>query len=657
MTGSTRARDALDGLDDIDWASHEHAYGSAADVPGLLRALYRPADADDAAATLSMNVHHQGGWVSSAAVAALPFLVRAAVDPAVASPVRIELVDLVASIAAEGNRVAPRWIAPGWAEAWDRAVPDLLPLLHDPEPGVRRATVGALGEAHGRADATLAALWTLHARETVPEVLGAIVAEAGALAVHADREREPTLARLRGLTAPDAGPGERLRAVAALWAADDPGAAEGDLARVVGEVLAGGDLGGYRVARAVALLGGDPAEREGHVARLLGHPAAPTRREALEAAAGELSRRRSAVPALLPAVADLLDDPEPDNRLFAARVLGMCGTAALPWADRLAAMTDDEGEPHLPAQDHALWALSRTGDPRCAAPLARRLGGERLGFSYLSVHSCGWWTHELSLSETLGPLAAHAEVLLPPLRAALGGAGTLEERRALCQVLEAWGPAAAPAIPELLATLETDGAVWALDAFAAIGPEAAAAVDPARLRALLDAPPGDQPFAPRSLALAYGRLTGDLEPALALQLPQLREPYGLKPSLFGELGADGAPYVGGLRELLHQYDTGWQPLRAGEALWRITGRADEVVPALVAAIEPYARGGVTRAVTETVRLLGAIGPASAPAVPVLRAFLDADERPVEHGGWRSVPEDDELCAAARAALHAVSGGC
>ncbi|WP_449471644.1 hypothetical protein [Streptomyces tanashiensis] len=41
---------------------------------------------------------------------------------------------------------------------------------------------------------------------------------------------------------------------------------------------------------------------------------------------------------------------------------------------------------------------------------------------------------------------------------------------------------------------------------------------------------------------------------------------------------------------------------------------------------------------------------------MLRSFLDADERPVEHGGWRSVPDDDALCAAALRALTGMSGG-
>ncbi|MEU1225984.1 HEAT repeat domain-containing protein [Streptomyces sp. NPDC005828] len=640
--------------DGIDWAALRHAYGSAADVPGRLRALYRPEEAEEAAEELHMSLYHQGGCVDSASVAALPFLVRAAADPAVT--VRIDLLDLVTCIAREGNRVEPRWIAPGWAEAWEAAVTVLLPLLHDPSPEVRREVVTACGEAWGRADDALVALWARWPLEPA-EVRHRIVRAVGRLAANSDRERESTVDRLWELTGPGAEVTARIGAVEALRAAR-PDRSDARYARVVTEVLTEDPEGGHFVLRAFRFLD-DRAARTGLITRLLGHPDTKTRRNALEAAAGELSRWRSAVPALLPAVAELLGDPEPENRLFAARVLGMCGTAARPWADRLAAMATDEGEPYLPAQDHALWALARSGDPRCAAPLARRLGGERLGFAYFSVHSEGWWTHELSLSETLGPLSARAEVLLPPLRTRLRAVRSVDEARALCQTLTAWGPAAAPAVPELCALLESPAAVWAAEALAAIGPEAAAAVDRERLRALIDAPPRDQPFAPRAPALAYARLTGDHGPALALYLPRLGEPYGNdNPAiLLGELGPAGAPYADRLRELLATDTVGWLPLRVGEALWRITGRADEVVPALVAAIEPYARGGVTRAVTETVRLLGAIGPAAAPAVPVLRAFLDADERPVEHGGWRSVPEDDELCAAARAALHAVSGGC
>ncbi|MFH8709778.1 hypothetical protein [Streptomyces zaomyceticus] len=642
-----------DGIDAIAWDTLRHAYGPATDVPAQLRALYRPEDSRTAADQLLTNIHHQGGTVVSSAVAALPFVVRAAADPEVTA--RADLLELIACLAHEGNRAKERWIAPGWAEAWDLAVPALLPVLHDASPRVRAAVVEALSEAWGRADEMLAALWTRWSLESVPEVRDRIVEAAGELAGHADLERAGTVRRLWELTEPGASAALRLRAVEALRTAD-PDGDDPRYARVVGEVLDGGDLGGRPLTRTIGLLGEDRAARVALTGRLLGNADASVRREALEAVAGELGRWRSAVPALLPTVAAHLDDPEPDNRLFAVRVLGMCGAAARPWADRLAGMVDDGGEPYPPARDHALWALTRIGDARCVAPLARRLAGERPGFSYFGIHSSGWWTHDLGLRETLAPLAAHAGVLLPPLRARLAAARSADETRALCQVLTDWGPAAAPALPELCALLKTAGAVWAADALAAIGPEAAAVVDRARLRALIDTPPkGQEAFAPRSLALAYGRLTGDREPALALFLPHKDTLLGRDSAVtvLGELGAASTPYAGWVRELLHRYPTGRLPLRAGEALWRITGRADEVVPVLVGAIEPFARGGARPSVTETVRLLAGIGPAAHPAVPVLRAFLDADERPVEHGSWRSVPDDDALCDAARAALLSI----
>ncbi|MFI8503776.1 hypothetical protein ACIGFK_35505 [Streptomyces sp. NPDC085524] len=94
--------------------------------------------------------------------------------------------------------------------------------------------------------------------------------------------------------------------------------------------------------------------------------------------------------------------------------------------------------------------------------------------------------------------------------------------------------------------------MWALDDLAAIGPAAAEAVPRQRLCALLDAPPEGQSFAPRALALAYGRLTGDRDPVLALLPAQPGEPFGRHDDavLLRELGPEGTPYVEQLRELL-----------------------------------------------------------------------------------------------------------
>lgn len=65
----------------------KHTYGSAEDVPGLLRRCGGPDpdDADDASSELLNLLFHQGGWVCSAAPAALPFVLRLAATPQVPS--------------------------------------------------------------------------------------------------------------------------------------------------------------------------------------------------------------------------------------------------------------------------------------------------------------------------------------------------------------------------------------------------------------------------------------------------------------------------------------------------------------------------------------------------------------------------------------------
>lgn len=69
-------------LDAVDWAALEHHHGSAEDVPGLFRRCAGP-DPDDAAAAshrLRSTLYHQGGWICSAASAALPFPVEVGRD-------------------------------------------------------------------------------------------------------------------------------------------------------------------------------------------------------------------------------------------------------------------------------------------------------------------------------------------------------------------------------------------------------------------------------------------------------------------------------------------------------------------------------------------------------------------------------------------------
>jgi hypothetical protein len=72
----------LEGLDGIDWAALGHAYGSAEDVPELLRQLRSsdPKVRNDALHELVSTIVHQGTRYSATAPA-VPFLVELATAP------------------------------------------------------------------------------------------------------------------------------------------------------------------------------------------------------------------------------------------------------------------------------------------------------------------------------------------------------------------------------------------------------------------------------------------------------------------------------------------------------------------------------------------------------------------------------------------------
>ncbi len=66
------------GLDDVNWHSLHHAYGSAEDVPGLLRELADATDKnslDEISEKFFNNIQHQGG-IYSATAATVPFLIQ-----------------------------------------------------------------------------------------------------------------------------------------------------------------------------------------------------------------------------------------------------------------------------------------------------------------------------------------------------------------------------------------------------------------------------------------------------------------------------------------------------------------------------------------------------------------------------------------------------
>jgi hypothetical protein len=88
---------ALTGLEEVPWEQLQHAYGPAADVPELLRALAGAREQQEHALyELHGNIWHQG-TVYEATVHAVPFLARLAV--AEPPPLRDELLALLGDIA------------------------------------------------------------------------------------------------------------------------------------------------------------------------------------------------------------------------------------------------------------------------------------------------------------------------------------------------------------------------------------------------------------------------------------------------------------------------------------------------------------------------------------------------------------------------------
>ncbi|MFH8386740.1 HEAT repeat domain-containing protein [Kitasatospora sp. NPDC018058] len=133
-------------LDTVDWPSLRHAYGNADDVPGWIRDLYSgdPEQAHKAMYEFFGKALHQGS-VSSAAVAAVPFLAHAAVHGV------HERASVLAALAGTGGPEAePEFEdeVQGCMRVAEE-VAGLLHLLRDDDPQIRRNMVRVARRATG----------------------------------------------------------------------------------------------------------------------------------------------------------------------------------------------------------------------------------------------------------------------------------------------------------------------------------------------------------------------------------------------------------------------------------------------------------------------------------------------------------------------------
>ena len=128
----------LTGLDDVDWSGLDHAYGSADDTPGILRALAANDEGwSDAEYEYFSAIVHQG-TVYSATERTIPFLVQIALSPSILPERRLELLRDLLYIASQNLWALsePDGDGPGalTTRAVVAAVPDLLALWRTSPP-------------------------------------------------------------------------------------------------------------------------------------------------------------------------------------------------------------------------------------------------------------------------------------------------------------------------------------------------------------------------------------------------------------------------------------------------------------------------------------------------------------------------------------------
>lgn len=381
-------------------------------------------------------------------------------------------------------------------------------------------------------------------------------------------------------------PQVRLAAARAVLLLAAPGGARGTGRRIAGafaEIGTGAlpqtpwwPYGYTPMERYQEQLAAHPREARALVDGLVRHPDPSVRAEAVRAAGKQLHHWRSPSPHLWDTVAAGLED-EVEVSDAALKVLARSGGAAAAFADRIVRAVARTGSSDWTRSHAAVRALVRVEDPRA------------------SRHYLEHFDH--SLLEVL-PLPAHwAADLLPAFRERLAEGPEARRADKLLPLLAEWGPAAAPAAPELAGLLDTGHARPAAEALGRIGPAASAAAD-------------------ALAALARGDTS---------------------PWRFGP-GTERSPKP-------------WQGAQtAAWAHWRITGDPAPAVAALLPELRPLDGHALSPLVLRAVRALGAVGPPAAAALPVLRTVLASERRSCADILW-----DEELCRAAREALEGIEG--
>ncbi|MGW5271334.1 HEAT repeat domain-containing protein [Streptomyces sp. NPDC004044] len=614
------------GIDEVDWASMEHAYGPADDVPGLLRGLASadPAEREGALDGMYGAVHHQGD-VYACTLACIPFLFELVADPGIQD--RGSIVELLTSIGGidldeddeeeldeEEIEGAANYAMAATAVTAGAGV--FCELIADEDPGVRLAAPLALATLHGHPVRVLALL-----RERLPveqdvEVRLALVEAAGRVALRHRPLAGQAADWLSRLAAESYAPGLRLAALAQL-ARCAPEALPGDVVRVVAGLLrrlratpagaADGEDGANGADEADPVVVSGPGDDPGPASDAAEERGAPvTLVGQLRALSAAESAGRAA-----PWTADLLRTLHVglDDRV----------------ADRTALLTDQLRSPDLRQRIDAV---------RMSAGLIRawrgsyeelvRLVGEQLAFPEPKLAEAA--SHVLE--ELFGLAAPAADALAARVAAdpgawvkewASGPPGLGSAVKALARLGDA------RALPALAAALERPEVPH--DVGFAIGNLGAAAAPLAGvLRCRLGEIALDEGAYDRANPLLCGLTAlraGEAAPDVLRVLrgaPEYRGEW-LRTSALRALGSFGPAAhcaVPELRALIRRPGTATE---AAQALWAVDGDAEAVLPVLVEGLRAEHAHERRSAVTA----LGGLGARAEAAAPRLRALLSHDE--------------------------------
>ncbi|MGW6928757.1 HEAT repeat domain-containing protein [Lentzea sp. NPDC054927] len=640
------SQDLAPAVDTVPWDQLQHHYGTAEDVPELL--LAAPTDLD-AFGELQNKIYHQGGTVLSAAPPVLRFLVHWAEDQPFGP--RGPAIDLIGKLARTAREAQPEFVTPEWPAAWSTALPRLLSLLADPDPLVRRQIAFPLAQAHEHAQLVTAALLARWQEEPDDATRLGFVLAVAQLLHDTSGDWPPQVVDWLSALSGHQDPAHRF---AASMASRLSGLGGRDPRHVdeVASYLPTADLAVWQnvwctrrtTARLIwwtnDVLGADRDGRNRTAAALLGSRDPERRASALSSAATLMNRWRSSVGTLLPHVAGHLTDPDPQQRETAASILAATGRAAEPWREELLAACEDDSPTVTQA---ALHALVRAEAPEAVPLVVDLLDSPHHGLALGC--QCGGLRFRRSVPNILTPLRSSAADLLPGIIRRLRSATTTDEQRAFLQVLEAWGPEARAALPDIAAFLGTESEEWALDALIALDSAEARAV---ALPAVISA----NELGGTKAAHRCWRVTGDAE-VLLHHVRTSGSALSQNVLVLTELGPAAAEFEDELRGLTTSGQRGWAQVGLRHALWRITADREDGLAVADAARWTITSGMVSG--SRAIRYIGtlaSLGPLAAPVVPALRPLLDTDVRPGSTDQWSSITNDELLCDAVRAILAA-----